>query len=383
MHPSKAAKFRADLRLVQEKNRAGVTAQRSKAQDKHWERWDAFCIDLGIDPFLRTWSDPIPILQVFGQQYRDGRIAPSGKCVRSRTVEDALRAVGQTFARLGAADVRKDFSGDIDFRIQRQLRAYKKEDSPPSRVKPVSIIIIVYIQAMAHGAQRKEDEQAIADMITIAFFFLLRPGEYTGTTSDDASFCMDDISCYIDGRRLDTMTATYPELDAATSVAYTWTTQKNGTRGEKMIHSRSGDSLCCPVRATVRRLKHLRLHNAKSSTTIASYYRGNRRIAVKARDVTDTLRSAMTANVHRTGVQAHEISARSLRAGGAMALLCGKVDFDLIRILGRWHSDAMIRYLHMQAQPVMQNFASTMFNNGTYDFLPDATVPIIDADQTD
>jgi hypothetical protein len=109
-------------------------------------------------------------------------------------VEDALRAVGQTFARLGAADVRKDFSGDIDFRIQRQLREYKKEDSHLSRVKPVSIIIIVYILAMANGAQRKEDEQAIADMITIAFFFLLRPGEYTGTTTDDASFCMDDVA---------------------------------------------------------------------------------------------------------------------------------------------------------------------------------------------
>jgi hypothetical protein len=101
---------------------------------------------------------------------------------------------------------------------------------------------------------------------------------------------------------------------------------------------------------------------------------------VKARDVTDTLRSAMTANVHRTGAQAHEISSRSLRAGGAMALLCGKVDFDLIQILGRWHIDAMIRYLHMQYQPVMQNFAATMFNNGTSIFLPDEMVSVNDVD---
>jgi hypothetical protein len=91
----------------------------------------------------------------------------------------------------------------------------------------------------------------------------------------------------------------------------------------------------------------------------------------------------MTVNVHRTGVQAHEISARSLRAGGAMALLCGKVDFDLFRILGRWHSDAMTRYLHMQAQPVTQNFAATMYNHGTYEFLPDEMVPINDVDHDD
>jgi hypothetical protein len=188
---------------------------------------------------------------------------------------------------------------------------------------------------LAYGAERKDDEQAIADMIAIAFFFLLRPGEYTGKMTDDAYVCMQDVSLYIHQRRLDTMLATYAELDSATAVAYTFITQKNGTRGEKMIQSRSGNALCFPVRASIRRIKHLRMHNAKSTAPIASYYKDSRRVAIKARDVTDTLRSAMTANVHRTGVHAHEISARSLRAGGAMALLCGNVDFDLIRILGR------------------------------------------------
>jgi hypothetical protein len=50
----------------------------------------------------------------------------------------------------------------------------------------------------------------------------------------------------------------------------------------------------------------------------------------------------MTVNFHRTGITADEVSARSLRAGGAMDLLCGKVDMNFIQILGRWHSDAMI-----------------------------------------
>jgi hypothetical protein len=40
----------------------------------------------------------------------------------------------------------------------------------------------------------------------------------------------------------------------------------------------------------------------------------------------------------------------------------------------------MIRYLHMQAQPVMQNFASTMFNNGTYEFFSNEMVPVNDFD---
>jgi hypothetical protein len=131
MHPSQGDIFRADLRLVEGKNKAGVTAQRPKAQDKHWELWDAFCMENGIDPFLRAWSNLIPVLQVFGKQYRYGRIASSNKCVRSCTVEDALQAVGQTFSRLGAPGARKDFSCEIDFHIRRKLHAYKKEDAPP------------------------------------------------------------------------------------------------------------------------------------------------------------------------------------------------------------------------------------------------------------
>jgi hypothetical protein len=122
----KANVLRTDLRIVDEKIRAGFTLQRAKAQDKHWERWDQFCLDNDIDPFLRCWEDPVLILQVFVHRYRDGRLAPHKKPVRARTVEDALCAIGQAFARAGTSDVRKDLHGNIDFRIQRQIQAYKR-----------------------------------------------------------------------------------------------------------------------------------------------------------------------------------------------------------------------------------------------------------------
>jgi hypothetical protein len=56
----------------------------------------------------------------------------------------------------------------------------------------------------------------------------------------------------------------------------------------------------------------------------------------------DVLRQAMTANCHRTGVHASEISARSLRAGSAMAVLFGKIDINSIHMMGQWHSDTMM-----------------------------------------
>jgi hypothetical protein len=49
-----------------------------------------------------------------------------------------------------------------------------------------------------------------------------------------------------------------------------------------------------------------------------------------------------------------------------MALLCGKVDKNLIQMIGRWQSGAMIRYLHMQAQTIVQHVATKICNSGTY-----------------
>ena len=50
-----------------------------------------------------------------------------------------------------------------------------------------------------------------------------------------------------------------------------------------------------------------------------------------------------------------------------MALFCANVNSSRIRLLGRWNSWAMLRYLHMQANSVMAGFASKMLTGGTAD----------------
>jgi hypothetical protein len=198
----------------------------------HWFRWDASCLEHDIDPYWRTWDGPVPILQVFGEQYKDGRLPPLKNAVKARTVEDALRAIGQAHARLGSPGPRKDTHGGIEFQIQQQINSYKKVDRPPCWVKPIPILITIYILVQAFDNHHSYSDLAIIDMIVIAFYFILRPGEYTGTTTDDTPFCLQDVGLYIGGHKLDTITAS---MDSATSVSYKFTTQKNGTHDEKLV----------------------------------------------------------------------------------------------------------------------------------------------------
>jgi hypothetical protein len=76
--------MRADLGLVDERIKVGITTQRSKAMDKHWGRWEEFCLAHHVDPHLSTWDDPVPMLQVFGERYRDGRLLPRNNPVKAR-----------------------------------------------------------------------------------------------------------------------------------------------------------------------------------------------------------------------------------------------------------------------------------------------------------
>ena len=65
-----------------------------------------------------------------------------------------------------------------------------------------------------------------------------------------------------------------------------------------------------------------------------------------------------------------DVSARSTRAGGAMALLCAGVDRERLCMIGRWRSDEMYRYLHIQAQPLMTGVSAAMLSGGAFQLAP-------------
>ena len=165
------------------------------------------------------------------------------------------------------------------------------------------------------------------------------------------------------------------EIQSATFATLTFTTQKNGVRGEVIGLSRSGNLQLCPVLSTIRRILHLRRHNAAENTPLACYYTQGRWRKVSPSDITAALRVAVVILGPALGFLPTDISARSLRASGAMALLCAQVDSDVIRLLGRWRSDEMLRYLHIQAEPVMRDFASRMLTHGNFVLTPNQDVP--------
>jgi hypothetical protein len=236
---------------------------------------------------------------------------------------------------------------------------------------------VIYHAANLARQHNTSEALAVINMLCLAFFFLCRPGEYTAPTADNSTFRLADVTLYVGCRRVLAPLATDADLDRTTFVTLTFTNQKNAVRGEVIGLGPSGDPFVCPVKAITSRVRHLRLHNAPPNTPLCLYYQNNKARYVTPADISTTLKSSVLALGPALGFTSKEVSARSLRAAGAMALLCAHVDSDTIRLLGRWRSDEMLRYLTVQAQPIMRDFASRMLAGGQYTLLPNALVPIV------
>ena len=277
--------------------------------------------------------------------------------------------MGQTLALLGTPDPRLTALGATDFRLSRLLHGFHATDPTPNRVCPIPLKILRTTMDMA-AMSLTAGALATADMACIAFFFLLRPGEYTANPNSTAAFTLADTQLLHNDQILPWQDLPEPALLTANYVTYTFRTQKNGVRGEALGQGASGHHLCCPVRATVRRLLHHRQHGSPTHLPLATYYDTNGRHNVIAKDITAALRMATAIVGPSVGFIAKDVSAHSLRSGSAMALLCADVDPDIIRLLGRWKSDTMFRYLFVQARPLVNQFANRMLTQGDFDLLP-------------
>jgi hypothetical protein len=318
---------------------------------------------------------------MFAHQVRTGHLAANGRPVRKRTVEQYLRSVAQIFASVGAPDPCHNALGKTDFRLYRQFRTYDKQDPPPTRVRPVPLQLLVHMhEVVAQLNTTTAHHRAVTDLAFMAFFFLLQPGEYCKSRPDTDShpFRLQDVTFSIGDANYNAATAPLDRILEADYVALYFTTQKIGIRGEAISHGASGHATACPLRAIRRRVLYLRSLAAPPDTPLCTVLERHRWRLVPSTAITAALRASAAAIGHSLCLQPSDITARALRASGALALLLGKVDYATIQLIGRWRSDQILRYLHVSARPIMQCHAGIMTQNSAFRQFPMPTIDLVD-----
>ena len=216
-------------------------------------------------------------------------------------------------------------------------------------------------------AKASAKTKAVGDLATIAFYFLLRVGEYTMHSKKQRrrtqQFRVRDITFRRKGCIIPS-TADLATLLTATSVTMRLDNQKNGKRGA-VLHHEATDTLDNPVAALARRVAHILSHTDNLDTIIGCYWNDQgTKCFVTQRNITDGIRAQIRKlGMEKYGYTSKLVSSHSLRAGGAMAMHLNKADPTRIRKMGRWSSDTFLMYIHEQIAAFSAGWAKRMSND--------------------
>ena len=308
----------------------------------------------------------VDLLCAFAARVRSGALG-KGHQVRCGTVQVALRAIGATFELAEQPNPTYNpytiNKATYWKRISQLLETYKREDPPAQAQLAVPVTVAHY---HAHLANKTTDpqQQATSHLTNIAFYYLLRGGEYTYSGRNQkrrtVQFRVQDVT-FRKGPIIIPNTAPLQQLLQATTATLTIDNQKNGQRGQ-CIHQHCTGKSTSPVKSLAHRVNHIMSHTTHQSTPISTYFtstgsKHNIYLSHISKAVKDAV---LNLGLTQQGFHPSRVSSHSLRAGGAMALKLHGYDRDTIKKMGRWSSDTFLTYIHEQISAFSAGIASSM-----------------------
>ena len=256
-------------------------------------------------------------------------------------------------------------------RLQQTYDGWRKEDPPTSKMLPVESDVPEWLVAKGHKQGATELDMAVGDLTMIAFYYLLRVGEYTikGTrneTKQMVQFKLEDVTFFKKNNlgKLCCLPQGAPEHDIMTADGATLKldNQKNGWKGVCVYHEANGDPINCPVRALGRRVRRIRVGNNNGKTYLSAYFVGAARYDVTAENISQALKGAAKALHYPTtkGIPIDRINTHSLRSGGANALALSGYTDTQIQKMGRWRGATFKEYIREELAVYSENMSRDM-----------------------
>lgn len=307
----------------------------------------------------------------FAAVVRMGYFNRSRSEVRATTVSTAITAVGKACALAHGVNPTKCEGSDKFLpRLQEMLDGWRKVDPPTTKMLPVEADVVEQLVQKSLSGCATEKEKAVADLSMIAFYYLLRVGEYTakGNGQQDTNatqtqpFKMKDIAFFGTNSRgiLYRIPANARDFDIlnATNATMKLDNQKNGWKGVCVNHENNGDDVLCGVRALARRYLHIRRHTSDASTPLSTFFSGGVKFDVTEQDIREAIKLAAVACDYpgTRGTPINLINTHSLRIGGACALALAGYSDTQIQKMGRWRGATFKEYVREN----LSNYAEGM-----------------------
>jgi hypothetical protein len=181
----------------------------------------------------------------------------------------------------------------------------------------------------------------------------------------------------------------YNFIEFASTVSVTFEFQKKEVRNDTIPHQRSGDSLAmgemCPVKAMANLIKQIKSYDIpdeKLGDTPINYVEFDGKgftipsslILIKIREAVATL------GLETLGFLPEDVGTHSNRSGGAMGMFLAGTPVYTIMLMGRWSSDAFMRYIRKQVLSLSHGIAAKMLTYEQFYTVPDFVHTAADGD---
>ena len=279
--------------------------------------------------------------------------------------------------------------------LQDALTAWGKEDGPTNKKLPVEVDVPGYLASQAYSCDGSNRDKRVGDLSLIAFYYLLRVGEYTVKSSKRNSkqttqFRMKDVAFYVRDRsgnlrQLPCDATDKWILHRAVGATLRLTNQKNGWKNVCLHQEATGDDLVCPVKALARIYCQTRKQTKNLNCFLSTYWdeKGIKR-DITNKHISSGLKLAAAALNYplSRGIDIDKIDTHSLRAGGANALSLAGYSDTQIQKMGRWRGETFKEYISDQlanasvgmSKAMSQTFRFVCISGGFLNDVTDDTV---------
>lgn len=280
--------------------------------------------------------------------------------------------MASTFRAYDRQDPTLDGNNKTAFILQRQFRGYKNQDPATKPQKAINPDVLD--QLIRQGADT-ELGRAIGQLGAGAFFFAMRSCEYLKVSGAEKKnrrtkvLCLRNIRFF---RNRKEMPHNDPELLNADTVSITFEYQKNDERDDTVTQKRNGDLTLCPVRSWATIVQRIRRYDGSDDNTpVCAVVVDGKLCQIPSSTMLRALRRAVDVlGKDRLGYTSDEIGTHSIRSGAAMAMYLDNTPVFTIMILGRWSSDAFLRYIRKQIQEFSDGVSAGMIRFRNFFTIP-------------
>jgi hypothetical protein len=281
--------------------------------------------------------------------------------------------VAQAYKLADRADPRLDHDGKLAFLLQRQLRGYKAVDpgEKPQVAITGSVLRKFYQLAIS------DFDKALCTLFIGAFFFAMRSCEYIKVQGYRKTKLLELRNIrFFKGNTL--IPHSSPFLSSAECVSITFELQKRDAKDDTITQHHSDDKLLCPVIVWASIVQRIRSYKTSNSSTTVNTYQfadSEKPHCFTGTELLKRLRFATTLiGSSALGFTAKEVGLHSARSGATMAMYLAHIPVFTIMLLGRWSSDAFLRYIRKQVKEFSNGISSKMIEQEHFFTIPSSSV---------